>query len=350
MPLRVGFISTANIGRKNALAIKAAHDVELVAVSSRSLKKAEEWAQTWGARKTYASHEELLADPDVDAVYIPLPTGVRVPFVIAAAKHGKHVLCEKPIAPNAQEAEKMIKACRENGVVFMDGVMFMHNKRLVTMKSIIKSDSFGEVKRVNSDFSFYGNEEFHADNIRGAANGPQLEPMGSLGDLGWYNVRLAMFAFDWAMPVSVSAVATKSKDGMPIDISCTLTFAEGKMSTFSNSYDSAFRQYAAIVGTKQTIELNDFCLSGTESNCSSFRVYEMHGLTEYDLLPKKRCTDHDYKYVVNQEVCMWEKFAELCKTKDATQMKFYEDVALNTQRIMDAVMSSAAKDGASVRF
>lgn len=140
--LRIGILSTANIARKNAMAIRDAKGVTLVGVSSRSLEKAQEWAKTWGVPKAYGSHEELLNDPEIEAVYIPMPTGARGPFVIAAANAKKHILCEKPVAPTTEEAQKMIAACQDNGVVFMDGVMFMHNPRLDAIKAAIKKRKF----------------------------------------------------------------------------------------------------------------------------------------------------------------------------------------------------------------
>merc|ERR1711972_804534 len=112
--------------------------------------------------------------------------------------------------------------------------------------------------------------------------------------------------------------------------------------------------YAAIVGTKQTIELADFCLAGDtpdgsgSSTVSRFRVYRRHGLSQYDMLPVKEVSDEEIGYGANQEVRMWEKFAELCRSKDTEQLQFYADVALNTQRVMDAVMASVAKGGTSV--
>lgn len=199
---------------------------------------------------------------------------------------------------------------------------------------------------MNSEFSFPGDDNFHANNIRIQSD---MEPLGSLGDLGWYNIRLAMFAFDWAVPVSASAVATKSNAaGVPIELSSTIIFPEGKTSTFTCSFDSAFRQCGAIVGTKQTIEITDFVLSGEESStCGSFGIIT-DGLTEYDLLPKRQRIDQKVTYHANQEVCMWENFAALCRSKDAEKMKFYADVALNTQRITNAVLASASKNGAVV--
>ena len=236
--LRVGVVSTANIASKNYIAITKARNCEVVAVSSRTLAKAEAWAAARpdSTIKAYGSHASLLADPDIDAVYVPAPTGVRAGLVIAAAAAGKSVLCEKPMAPTVAEAEKMIAACAAANVVLMDGVMFMHNPRLsasifhlspaaslseactlqqcahphslrispasflkAAMRTLIDDEaSFGTLRRVVSDFAFSGDDEFKAGNIR---MDPFLEPLGALGDLGVYNIRLAMYAFDWEVCV-----------------------------------------------------------------------------------------------------------------------------------------------------
>ena len=116
-----------------------------------------------------------------------MPTGVRSAVIVAAAKAGKHVLSEKPIAPTAAEAATMIQACRDNNVVFMDGVMFMHNPRLSAIQKAIDAPEFGVLKRVIGDFSFSGDETFFGENIRVDR---ALEPLGCLGDLGIYNTRM----------------------------------------------------------------------------------------------------------------------------------------------------------------
>ena len=132
-PLRVGFLSTAQIGRKVSWAAKAA-GVQLLAVASRDLDKAKAFAEAWGFERAYGSYDELISDPDIEAVYVPLPTGLHKQWVIAAAKARKHVLCDKPCALSLAELTEMTQACNEAGVQFMDNTMFMHNQRLVEME------------------------------------------------------------------------------------------------------------------------------------------------------------------------------------------------------------------------
>ena len=125
-------------------------------------------------------YAELLARPDIDAVYIPLPTGLRKEWVLAAAAAGKHVLCEKPCGVDANEVREITEACDKAGVQFMDGVMFMHNDRLAALRHELDAGTIGTIRRIATQFSFLAPDEFFSDNIR---LDPGLEPLGSLGDL-----------------------------------------------------------------------------------------------------------------------------------------------------------------------
>src|SRR5207302_3020769 len=112
-------------------------------------------------------YEELLKRDDIDAVYVPLPTGIRRDWVIRAAEAGKHVLCEKPCGVNSADVRAMIDACRKNNVQFMDGVMFMHSQRLALMRQTLDDqESVGTVRRITSQFTFRGSDDFLAKNIR----------------------------------------------------------------------------------------------------------------------------------------------------------------------------------------
>ena len=170
-----------------------------VAQASRSKAKAEQWiadhALAAGGTEAVEGYDVLLARDDIDAVYVPLPTALHLEWVTKAAQAGKHILCEKPVALNAADLATMLAACEEHKVQFMDGVMFMHHKRMSKMDALLRGDplnDFGEVLRVTSGFSFMGDEDFYKGNIRCSAEG---DPLGCLGDLGWYCVRFGLFAF-----------------------------------------------------------------------------------------------------------------------------------------------------------
>lgn len=152
-PCRWGLLSTAAITRKNWKAIRLSGNGTVTAVASRDAKRAKEFIDECSAEVPFpdpiaavGDYDALLARPDVDVVYIALPTGLRKPWVIKAAEAGKHVLCEKPVAPTAADAQEMIDACRRNNVQFMDGVMFSHSKRLDALRARIDApDGIGRL-------------------------------------------------------------------------------------------------------------------------------------------------------------------------------------------------------------
>jgi len=197
-PLRIGFLSTAGIGRKNWKAILNSGNAVVAAVASRDVARSVEFIEACQREHPFAtvptalgSYEELLASPEVDAVYLPVPTGLRKNWVLRAAQHGKHLLCEKPCAVNVAELEAMLGACRRHGVQFLDGVMFMHSPRLARLREVLDDGrSVGSIRHLASGFSFYPGETFFRSNIR--VNG-DLEPAGCLGDLGWYSIRFALW-------------------------------------------------------------------------------------------------------------------------------------------------------------
>src|SRR5438093_5837425 len=204
-----GILGTARIARKNWKAIRHAGNSTLVAVASRAPERARQFIEECQADvpltpkpAACASYQELLDRDDVDAVYIPLPTGIRKEWVLQAARAGKHVLCEKPCATSSADLRAMLDACRDNRVQFMDGVMFMHSQRLPLLRQTLDDGrSIGSVRRITSQFSFLPSDDFLTANIR-ASN--LLEPLGCLGDLGWYNIRFSLWVMNEQLPQRVA--------------------------------------------------------------------------------------------------------------------------------------------------
>lgn len=151
--LRFGIIGCARIARKLARAMSLAPNATLYAVGSRSLAKADEFAALVGlsgAVKTYGSYDQVLDDPCVDAVYLPLPTSLHVHWAVVAASKKKHLLLEKPTALDAAELDRILEACRSNGVQFMDGSMWLHHPRNRKMKDLLSDERvFGQVNYVS---------------------------------------------------------------------------------------------------------------------------------------------------------------------------------------------------------
>ncbi len=262
--LRIGFASTAGIGRKNWKAVFHSGNCVVSAVASREVGRSrqfiEELQREFSFPKTpcaLGSYQELLASPEVDAVYVPMPTALRRDFVIRAAQAGKHILCEKPCATSRLELEEMMAACQRHSVQFMDGVMFMHNPRLPLIRAALDDGrSLGKLQRISSAFCFPGGEEFLSNNIRVKR---ELEPAGCLGDLGWYSLRITLWALNWQLPHSVSAtMLARSADGTPTEFSAELFFADGVSSGFYCSFLTAKQNWAFISGRNGSLWMPDF--------------------------------------------------------------------------------------------
>ena len=208
--LRWGILSTAAIARENWRAIRDSGDSVVTAVASRDAMRSRKFiddcqreAPAATTPAALGSYEALLASREVDAVYIPLPTGLRKEWVLRAAAAGKHVLCEKPCGLSVADVREMTEACQKNRVQFMDGVMFMHNPRLPRLRELLDDGkTIGPIRRIMSVFSFGNDEAFFDANIRVHS---ALEPTGCLGDLGWYCIRFALWAMNWTLPREVTS-------------------------------------------------------------------------------------------------------------------------------------------------
>jgi len=273
--LRWGILGTANISRKNWKSILHSGNV-VTAVASRNARRSREFIEQCqrehpfdAAPTALGSYDELIESPNVDAIYIPIPTGLRKNWVVRAAKAGKHVLSEKPCAATVADLREMIDACQRHGVQFMDGVMFMHNPRLERIRRALQdSAALGDIKRITSHFSFEAADDFLQANIRSDAT---LEPLGCLGDLGWYTIRFALWAMNWQLPREVSgrilsqAGRQQSHAQVPFEFSGELIFAEGVSSGFYCSFLTTYSNWAVVTGTKGEVRVPDFALPKNSS-------------------------------------------------------------------------------------
>ncbi|MEQ1829888.1 MAG: Gfo/Idh/MocA family oxidoreductase, partial [Pirellula sp.] len=268
---RWGILSTAGIAKKNWRAIAKSASGTVVAVASRRqdaasafIDECQRYCPQLRRPDALGSYEELLARKDIDAVYIPLPTGLRKEWIQAAAEHGKHVLGEKPTAVSSDDLEQILAVCNKNRVQFMDGVMFMHSARLPQLRQILDDgQSIGDIRRIACHFSFYGGDEFAKSNIRVDST---LEPFGCLGDLGWYCIRFLLWANRWQAPTKVTGNCiqrvnrSQDRSAPPVDFSAELTFPNGSTGSFFCSFTTGNQQWAHISGTKGNVFLRDFVL------------------------------------------------------------------------------------------
>lgn len=275
--LRWGILGTARIAQKNWKAIWHSGISTVTAVASRDAERARRFIAECQRENPFeaapvalGSYEELLASTNVDAVYIPIPTGTRKEWVLRAAAAGKHVLCEKPCGATVADAREMVEACRRNGVQFMDGVMFMHNPRLDQIRRALDDGkSVGRIRRITSHFSFFSTDDFRQANIR--ADGA-LEPLGCLGDLGWYCVRFALGTMNWQLPREVTGRILsqtsndKSPCPVPFDFSGELLFDNEVSSGFFCSFLTAYSNWVMINGTVGYLRVPDFVLPAKSNN------------------------------------------------------------------------------------
>jgi len=267
--LRIGFLSTARIGRQNWKAVFNSGNAIITAVASRDAGRSREFIRECQREFPFAaeplalgSYEELLASPNLDAVYVPLPTGLRKEWVLRAAAAGKHVVCEKPCGLSFADLQEMTGACAKNRVQFMDGVMFMHNPRLAQVRQVLDDGkSTGPVRRISSAFSFLGTGGFSDSNIR--VDG-RLEPTGCLGDLGWYCIRFTLWALQWQRPRTVTGRILLQSEPVggrpptPTDFSAELVFAGGVSAGFYCSFLAAQQQWVSVGGRDGWLWMPDF--------------------------------------------------------------------------------------------
>ena len=237
--IRWGILSTANIGVKCFIpGVLASPNGEIAAVASRELDRARDVANELGIPKAYGSYEELLADPNIDAIYNPLPNALHAQWTIAAAKAGKPILCEKPLAVSSAEAQDMIDAAERCGVPLMEAFMYRFHPQHARVRELLDRGELGEVRAVRSTFTFQL-EPFKPENVRlrGDLAG------GALMDVGCYCVNAARMVFG-EEPISASAHWDfRAIYGVEVSLAGILTFSGGRTATF----DCGFR--AAGVGS-----------------------------------------------------------------------------------------------------
>mmetsp|Transcript_99107 Transcript_99107/g.296152 ORF Transcript_99107/g.296152 Transcript_99107/m.296152 type:complete len:355 (+) Transcript_99107:67-1131(+) len=345
--VRWGILGCAGIAQKFAVALAEAKNARVAAVASRSIAKAEAWAaeNTPGA-KAFGSYEELLADPDVQAVYVPLPTGMRADWVVRAAESGKHVLSEKPLGCTWSDTCRLVEACRKAGVQFMDNTMFMHNERLEEMKSVLKDEkTFGKVTQVVSAFTIpcAQEEEWAKGNIRMKRD---TEPLGCLGDLGWYCVRFTLWAFDYDTPESVRCDYLEATDEkVPVRVAGTMRFSGSRTATFDCSFKHCMRQWAEVVGEKASLHVDDFVVP-KETSTVSYSV-RTGSIADKALTFPGETTTKSLEIGTQQHTQLVERFSKL--VEEGTRDDFWPKVALQTQQLMAALDLSAQKCGEWVR-
>ena len=247
--VRWGVLSTAKIGTEKVLpAMQQGQYCEITAIASRSLAAAQAAAAQLGIPKAYGSYEELLADPAVDAIYNPLPNHLHVPWSIAALRAGKHVLCEKPIALSAAEAQTLVDVVKQYPrLKVMEAFMYRHHPQWRRAKQLVSEGKIGQLATIQSFFSYYNVDP---DNIRNRAD----TGGGGLMDIGCYNISLSRFIFGGEPQRVLGIVDYDPQFKVDRLASGILDFGRGT-ATFTCSTQLASYQRVNIFGTAGRIEI-----------------------------------------------------------------------------------------------
>jgi xylose dehydrogenase (NAD/NADP) len=316
--VRWGILSVAKINERLLPAFAKAENAQLAAIASRSLDKAQAAAKAAGIPAAYGSYEQLLDDPNLDAVYIPLPNHLHAQWARAAADRGKHVLCEKPLCPIAPEAAELAAYCKKKKICLMDGFMWPHHPRTALLRQFLDQGTIGPVRHVTGSFTFL--LEPDAKNIR-------LTPEaggGGLLDVGCYPV----YGIRWAMqaePVRAFATA-RFEHGVDVFLMGQLWFNDGQTASFDCGFVHPFRQSLEITGTKGVVYVQDMWVPPPKA------VFEVRREGSYHV-EQMGVEGRD------QIVCMLENFGRCVLDKKPVTPS--PDEAVKTLRVLDALIRSA---------
>lgn len=318
--VRWGILGTARIAEKISVAIHQADHAELTCVASRDPVKAAAWAKKHRVKRSVGSYDALLHDPEIDAVYIPLPPSLHGEWTVRAAKAGKHILCEKPLALNVNQAREMRRVCLENQVQLMDGVMWYHHPRAKKILELIRNDALGEHRRLTSAFSFCW-ETVPENDLRLQRN----LGGGSLGDLGWYCIGASLWAFN-ELPQKVFGTARPYND-VDYNFSGIMWFSKNRIASFDCGFDVSMRKWFELAGTKGSLVCDDFTRPW-EKTKPNFRIIDSQGNS------KNYETENPL-----QETCMINHFCKIIRSGHLEQQ--WPDLGINTQRVLNALDYSA---------
>jgi predicted dehydrogenase len=247
--IRWGVLGCAGIAAKAVIpAIQSSRLGRVTAIASRDLDKAKTMAARFGIPKAHGSYEDLLADPEIDAIYNPLPNHLHVPLTIGALEHGKSVLCEKPIALDAAQAMEIAAAQKAAGLPVAEAFMVRHHPQWKTAQVLVAEGRLGEVRAIQTIFSYY------LDDPRNVRNQADIGG-GGLFDVGCYAVNTARFLFGAEPLRAIALIERDPAFGTDRLTSGLLAFPEGRQLTFTCSTQLALTQKVTVLGTRARLEI-----------------------------------------------------------------------------------------------
>ncbi|KAA1258886.1 1,5-anhydro-D-fructose reductase [Rubripirellula obstinata] len=319
---RFGIIGTGRITRRLVADLQSTDHVAVTAIASRDAERARWYADQYGIENAVNGYDQLLARDDVDAVYVSLPPSMHAEWSIAAAESGRHVLCEKPLAMNLEQAKQIDTACRTHQVRWLDATGWLHHERSRAFEVWLLEQKFGKIGHISASVSFY--EPFQSGDHRldRSLGG------GCLLDLAWYAGGLIVFASIDDLPISVQATAVMRGD-VPIRVTALIKLSDDISATLSCGYDTATRKWFEIAGSKSSLICDDFTRPWTERPTRCW-IHDSTGSVE------------SHTFEGNQERNMIER---LIGDEDLTPL---HQQALQTQALLDAIDRSLQQGGQSV--
>lgn len=311
--VRFGIIGTGRITRRLVADLQSTTGVRVTAIASRTSERAEWCARQYGIAAAVEGYDTLIRRDDVDAVYIALPPSMHCDFALAAAEHGRMVMCEKPLALSGRQARQIDAACRAAGVRWLDATGWLHHQRTTAFAKMLRDGRFGRVNHVTAAVSFF--EPFQTGEHR---LDPQLGG-GCVLDLAWYTMGLIHFAIGQT-PTWLSAQAV-DRDGVPVRATAMMRFADGVSATMSCGYDTSTRKWFEIAGTEASLICDDFTRPWPNKPARCW-VHEASGNVE------------SHEFNDDQETRMIRRLI------DDGDLGPYQQAALRTHELLDAIVES----------
>jgi predicted dehydrogenase len=248
MPVKWGVLSTAHINRLFLAGAREADEVEVVAVASRDPARAAAFAREQGIKHTHDSYDALLADTEIDAVYIPLPNSLHIPWSVRALEAGKHVLCEKPLSRRAADVERAFDVAERQGRLLMEAFMYRHNPQTHRLVALVADGAIGQLRLIRGAFSFVAHD-------RGDIRLSRELDGGALMDVGSYCVNAARLLA--GEPERFTGVQLLGGDGVDVVFAGAMSFAGEVVSHFDSGLALASRDELEVVGDEGTLFLDD---------------------------------------------------------------------------------------------
>ncbi len=267
-----GVIGTAGIAKGQTIpGMTEAENCNLYAIAGRDIEKARAYQAEFGFDKAYGSYEELLEDPKVEAVYIPLPNTLHYEWTKKALRHGKHVLCEKPLTPTAAQAEELFRTAEENHVFLMEAFAYLHSPFIAAVKAEIDAGVIGEIRYIESQFV---TSDYDLSNIR-----MRKETAGGCTyDLGCYTTSMVQW-MTGRVPDTVKAAGVFSPEGVDVLTSAVFSY-EGGMKAMVNS--------GMVLATGKNNRLDQLRIEGTEGSIRSTAEFNGCGDLSYTVIKDGR--------------------------------------------------------------